>query len=81
MVRLFVTLQYFQCFGHELLYYAFIASTVLHAFNLDTIPPCFGFKKIFGSKLVFDMHDRYAIAFIPWNKGIFFKRFHFIGLH
>ena len=48
----------------------------IHAFNLDTILPCYAYKMLFRSKLVFDMHDRYAMAFIPWNKGIFFKKLH-----
>ena len=52
--------------------------TSIHAFNLDTIVPCFVYKILFRNKLVFDMHDRYAMAFIPWNKGFFYKKLHII---
>lgn len=49
---------------------------IIHACNLDTILPCYLYRILFRSKLVFDMHDRYAMAFIPWNKGIFLKKLH-----
>jgi glycosyltransferase involved in cell wall biosynthesis len=45
---------------------------VIHACNLDTILPCSLYKVLFKAKLVFDMHDRYAMAYIPRNRGFFF---------
>jgi glycosyltransferase involved in cell wall biosynthesis len=38
---------------------------VVHAFDLDTILPCYIYKKLFRKKLVFDIVDRYAMTFIP----------------
>jgi glycosyltransferase involved in cell wall biosynthesis len=38
---------------------------VVHAFDLDTVLPCYIYKKIFRKKLVFDIVDRYAMTFIP----------------
>ena len=49
---------------------------IIHSFNLDTILPCYVYKMLFKSKLIFDMHDRYAMAFIPWNRGTFLKKVH-----
>ena len=49
---------------------------IMHAFNLDTVLPCYVYKTLFKSKLIFDMHDRYAMAFIPWNRGTFIKIVH-----
>jgi len=51
---------------------------IIHAFNLDTVLPCYIYKTLFKSKLIFDMHDRYAMAFIPWNRGTFLKNTHLI---
>jgi glycosyltransferase involved in cell wall biosynthesis len=50
----------------------------IHAFNLDAVVPCYAYKVLFRSKLVFDMHDRYAMAFIPLNRGFFFKTLYII---
>jgi glycosyltransferase involved in cell wall biosynthesis len=50
----------------------------VHACNLDTILPCYVYRMLFRSKLVFDMHDRYAMAFIPWNRGTFLNKLHLI---
>jgi glycosyltransferase involved in cell wall biosynthesis len=38
---------------------------IVHAFDLDTILPCYIYKKLFRKKLVFDIVDRYAMTFIP----------------
>ena len=38
---------------------------VVHAFDLDTVLPCYIYKKLFRKKLVFDIVDRYAMTFIP----------------
>ena len=47
---------------------------VVHACDLEAIPPCYIYKKIFrdNRKLVFDVFDRYAMAYIP-QKNDFFK--------
>ena len=42
---------------------------VVHAFDLDTVFPCYIYKKLFRKKLVFHIIDRYAMTFIP-------KKFH-----
>ncbi|HJR48879.1 MAG TPA: glycosyltransferase [Nitrososphaeraceae archaeon] len=38
---------------------------VVHAFDADTVLPCFIYKKIFGKKFVFEIVDRYGITYIP----------------
>jgi len=38
---------------------------VIHACDLDSMPPCYIYKILFGKKLVFDIFDRYAMALIP----------------
>ena len=38
---------------------------VVHAFDLDTVVPCYVYKKLFRKKLVFDIVDRYGMTFIP----------------
>ena len=38
---------------------------IVHAFDLDTVLPCYVYKKIFGKKLIFHIVDRYAMSFIP----------------
>jgi hypothetical protein len=44
---------------------------VVHACDLDTVIPCYIYKKIFRKKMVFEIVDRYAMTFIP-------KKFRFI---
>ena len=44
---------------------------VVHACDLDTVLPCYIYKKIFQKRLVFDVFDRYAMVFVPAK----FKRF------
>jgi glycosyltransferase involved in cell wall biosynthesis len=48
---------------------------VVHACDLETMPPCYIYKKIFRDdrKLVFDVFDRHAMAYIPL-KNYFFKK-------
>lgn len=46
---------------------------IIHACNLDTILPCFLYKMLFKAKLVFDMHDRYAMSYISGNRGFIFN--------
>ena len=38
---------------------------VVHACDLDTLPPCYAYKLLFRKKLVFDVFDRYGMAIIP----------------
>jgi len=45
----------------------------VHACNLDSIVPSYIYKVLFRKKLVFDVFDRYAMAYIPKNKNLFFK--------
>jgi glycosyltransferase involved in cell wall biosynthesis len=45
----------------------------VHACDLGTVPPCYLYKILFRRKLVFDVFDRYAMAYIPENRNIFFK--------
>jgi glycosyltransferase involved in cell wall biosynthesis len=46
---------------------------VIHACDLEAMPPCYIYKRIFKCKLIFDVFDRQAMAYIPL-KNIFFKR-------
>ena len=38
---------------------------VVHAFDLDTVIPCYIYKKLFGKRLIFEIVDRYAMNAIP----------------
>ena len=38
---------------------------VVHACDLDTVLPCYIYKKIFRKRLIFDVFDRYAMVFVP----------------
>jgi glycosyltransferase involved in cell wall biosynthesis len=46
---------------------------VVHACDLEAMPPCYLYKIIFRGKLIFDVFDRYAMAYIP-RKNILFKK-------
>jgi glycosyltransferase involved in cell wall biosynthesis len=48
---------------------------VVHACDLEAMPPCYIYKKIFREdrKLIFDVFDRHAMAYIPL-KNAFFKK-------
>jgi len=50
----------------------------IHACNLDTVLPCYVYKMMFGNKLIFDIHDRYAMAFINTNKGFFYDKLYLL---
>jgi len=43
----------------------FIKPFVIHACDLDTVIPCYLYKIIFRKKLIFDVFDRYAFAYVP----------------
>jgi glycosyltransferase involved in cell wall biosynthesis len=45
----------------------------IHACNLDSFFPSYIYKILFRKKLVFDVFDRYAMAFIPRDRSLFFK--------
>lgn len=38
---------------------------VVHAFDADTVLPCYVYKKFFRKKLIFEIVDRYGITYIP----------------
>lgn len=46
---------------------------IIHACDLATILPCFIYKVLFRSKLVFDVLDRYGMTYIPKSRNLFFK--------
>src|SRR5215208_1133285 len=46
---------------------------VVHACDLEAMPPCYLYKIIFRGKLIFDVFDRYAMAYIP-RKNFLFKK-------
>lgn len=45
----------------------------IHTCNLDSFFPSYIYKILFRKKLVFDVFDRYAMAFIPRNRSLFFR--------
>ena len=45
----------------------------VHACDLATVGPCYLYKVLFRKKLVFDIFDRYAMAYIPRNRNLFFR--------
>ena len=47
--------------------------SVVHACDLDSVLPCYVYKKIFGKKIVLDIFDRYAMTFIPRRFSILFS--------
>ena len=51
---------------------------IIHACNLDTVIPCYAYKMLFRKKLVFDIHDRYAMVFIQRSRGFLFKKLYSI---
>jgi glycosyltransferase involved in cell wall biosynthesis len=50
---------------------------VIHACDFEAIPPCRLYRMIFKNKLVFDVFDRYAMAYIP-RKNAFFRKLYSI---
>jgi glycosyltransferase involved in cell wall biosynthesis len=46
---------------------------IVHACDLEAMPPCYIYKKIFREqrKLVFDVFDRHAMAYIPQKNDLF----------
>jgi glycosyltransferase involved in cell wall biosynthesis len=57
---------YFPLFWMWILFKLFVCRPkVVHACDLDTVLPCYIYKIIFRRRLVFDVFDRYAMAYIP----------------
>lgn len=46
---------------------------VVHSCDLDTVIPCYFYKLMFRKKLVFDVFDRYAMAFVPSKSKVFYS--------
>jgi glycosyltransferase involved in cell wall biosynthesis len=49
---------------------------VVHAFDLDTVIPCYIYKKLFGRRLVFEIVDRYAMNAIPKKFSLIYSFVH-----
>lgn len=50
----------------------------VHACDLSTVAPCYLYKLLFRKRLVFDIFDRYAMAYIPRDRNIFFKVLYYV---
>jgi glycosyltransferase involved in cell wall biosynthesis len=50
---------------------------VVHACDLDTVVPCYFYKVLFRKKLIFDVFDRYAMAFVPKKNKVFYSAINF----
>lgn len=50
-----------------------IRPKIVHACDLSTVAPCYLYKLLFRKMLVFDIFDRYAMAYIPRNRNMFFR--------
>ena len=46
---------------------------VVHSCDLDTVIPCYLYKVFFRKKLVFDVFDRYAMAFVPSKFKVYYS--------
>lgn len=46
---------------------------IVHSCNLDSFFPSYVYKILFRKILVFDVFDRYAMAYIPKDRNIFFR--------
>ena len=46
---------------------------IVHSCNLDSFFPSYVYKILFRKRLVFDVFDRYAMAYIPKDRNIFFR--------
>jgi glycosyltransferase involved in cell wall biosynthesis len=46
---------------------------IVHACDLDTIPPAFLYKLVFRKKVIFDVFDRYAMSYINPNFYILYS--------
>jgi glycosyltransferase involved in cell wall biosynthesis len=67
-------LIFFPLFWSWLIAELFISRpAVVHACDLDTVIPCYIYKKILRKKLVFDIFDRYAMVFVPPKYKTFYR--------
>ena len=46
---------------------------IVHACDFDTVIPCYIYKWMFRKKLIFDIFDRYAFAYIPEKNKILYS--------
>jgi glycosyltransferase involved in cell wall biosynthesis len=51
---------------------------IVHSCDLDTVIPCYAYKKIFQKKIIFYVFDRYALTFIPKKFNLLFRAIHSI---
>jgi len=67
MMRIFARLIFFAppFWAWVLFRLLVIRPKVVHACDLDSVPPCYIYKLLLRKKLVFDVFDRYATTFIP----------------
>jgi glycosyltransferase involved in cell wall biosynthesis len=79
-IRIFVRLIFFAPPFWIWLFIKLLANRpkVVHACDLDSIPPCYLYKVLFRKKLVFDVFDRYAITFVPKKFKILYGIINFI---
>jgi len=54
------------------------APSCVHACDLGTAPACYLYKILFRKKMVFDVFDRYAMAYIPSHRNFLFKMLYYI---
>jgi glycosyltransferase involved in cell wall biosynthesis len=51
---------------------------IVHSCDLDTAVPCYLYKLFFKKKLVFDIFDRYAMAFVPSKNKLYYSVVNFL---
>ena len=54
---------------------------IVTACDLDTVFPCYVYKKLFRKKLIFYVFDRYALTFIPKKFNLLFRAVNTIEEH
>lgn len=47
--------------------------SVVHACDLDSVIPAYFYKVLFRKKIIFDVFDRYAMAFVPSKSKFFYS--------
>ena len=51
---------------------------IVHSCDLDTAMPCYLYKLFFKKKMVFDIFDRYAMAFVPSKNKLYYSVVNFL---
>lgn len=51
---------------------------IVHSCDLDTAIPCYLYKLFFKKKIVFDIFDRYAMAFVPSKDKLYYSVVNFL---